>query len=226
MINTNTDTSRLIDQLSARASPVKRMASPLRRTLVWLALALLVVAIIVSTFDVRAGWTRVMASPDATFEWATSLLTGMLAAYAVFQVSVPGRDARWAWLPLPIALLWAGGLCVGCVRDVVVGGGTGLAFNTHGMECMRAITLISIPMGLVLLLMVRHAGVVRPGRTALLAMLSAAALSSSAVSLIHDGGESSLMVLLWHVGAVLVLSLLSLLFSRRTFAWIGYTRRV
>jgi hypothetical protein len=86
--------------------------------------------------------------------------------------------------------------------------------------------MTSIPLGLVLLLMVRHAGVVRPGQAALLVMLSAAALSSSAVSLIHHDGESSLMVLLWHVGAVLMLSLLSLLFSRRMFAWIGYTRRV
>lgn len=226
MTDMNTDTSRLIDQLSARASPVRRMSSPLRRTLAWLGLALLVVAIIVSNFDVGAGWARVMASPDATFEWIASLLTGVLAAYAVFQVSVPGRNARWAWLPLPIALLWIAGLCVGCVRDFVVAGSAGLAFSIHGMECMRAITITSIPLGLVLLLMVRHAGVVRPGPTALLVMLSAAALSSSAVSLIHDGGESSLMVLLWHVGAVLLLSLLSLLFSRRMFAWVGYSRRV
>lgn len=226
MIDMNTDTSRLIDQLSSRAAPVRRMSSPLRRTLGWLALALVVVAIIVSNFDVRAGWIRVMASPDATFEWAMSLLTGVLAAYAVFQVSVPGRNPRWAWLPLPTALLWIAGLCVGCMRDVVVNAGTGLAFNANGMECMRAITMTSIPLGLVLLLMVRHAGVVRPRPTALLVMLCAAALSSSAVSLIHDGSESSLMVLLWHVGAVLLLSLLSLLFSRRMFAWIGYTRRV
>ncbi len=226
MNDINTETSRLIDQLSARASPVRRMSSPLRRALAWLGLALLVVAGIVSNFDVRAGWIRVMASPEATIEWAMSLLTGVLAGYAVFQVSVPGRNARWAWLPLPAAVLWIAGLALGCMQDVVLDASAGLSFNTHGMECMRAITMTSIPLGLVLLLMVRHAGVVRPRRTALLAMLSAAALSSSAVSLIHDGGESALMVLLWHVGAVLLLSLLSLLFSRRMFAWIGYSRRV
>jgi len=220
-----TDTLQLIDQLSSRAAPVRRMASPLRRTLVWLALALLVASGVSASFDVRAGWTRIMESPGATFEWAMSLLTGVLAAYAVFQVSVPGRDPRWAWLPLPIALLWVGGLGVGCLGDIAQNAGARLAFSTHGLECMRAITMTSIPLGLVLLLMVRHAGVVRPGRTALLAMLSAAALAASTVSLIHDGRESALMVLLWHVGAVLGLSLLSLLFSRRMFAWIGYARR-
>ena len=220
-----TDTNLLIDQLSAGAMPVRRMSSPLRRTLAWLALAAVVIAAIVSMFDVRAGWLRVMASPAATFEWGAALVTGVLAAYAVFQVSVPGRNPRWAWLPVPIAALWVAGLGLGCMRDIAAHGMAALAFDGHAFECMRAITFTSIPLGLVLLLMVRHAGVVRPGLSAWLAMLSAAALSSSAVSLIHDGGESSLMVLLWHVGAVLMLSLLSLLFSRRMFAWIGYTRR-
>lgn len=219
-----TDTNRLIDQLSSRAAPVHRMSSPLSRTLAWLVLALLVSAAIAASFDVGAGWTRMQATPGATFEWSMSLLTGVLASYAVFQVSVPGRNPRWAWLPLPIALLWIGGLGVGCLADIARSAGSGLAFNTHGLECMRAITLTSVPLGLVLLLMVRHAGVVRPERTAMLAMLSAAALAASMVSLIHDGRESALMVLMWHVGAVLGLSLLSLLFSRRMFAWIGYAR--
>lgn len=201
------------------------MSSPLKRTLAWLLLVLLVAAMIAASADASAGWARVMASPAASFEWSMSLLTGVLAAYAVFQVSVPGRDPRWAWLPLPVALLWIGGLGAGCLMDLAGGAGTALAFDAHGFECMRAITLTSIPLGLVLLLMVRHAGVVRPGRSALLAMLSAAAIAASTVSLIHDGQESSLMVLLWHVGAVLGLSLLSLLFSRRMFAWIGYGRR-
>jgi hypothetical protein len=226
MTDMNIDTNRLIDQLSARALPVRRMSSPLWRTLVWLALALLVVVIIVSNFDVRAGWARVMASPDATAEWALSLLTGVLASYAVFQVSVPGRSPRWAWLPVPAAVLWIAGLGLGCMHEFAREGSAALTFHEGPMECFRAITMTSIPLGLVLLLMVRHAGVVRPGSTALLVMLSAATLSSSAVSLIHHGGESSLMVLLWHVGAVLLLSLLSLLFSRRMFAWIGYSRRV
>ena len=218
------DINRLIEQLSAGTRPVRRISSPLRRTLAWLAMAALVVAAIVSMFDVRAGWLRVLASPAATFEWGAALLTGVLAAYALFQVSVPGRNPRWAWLPAPMAALWVAGLGVGCMRDLAANGMAALAINAHAFECMRAITFTSIPLGLLLLLMVRHAGVVRPGVSAWLTMLSAAALSSSAVSLIHDGDESSLMVLLWHVGAVLLLSLASLLCSRRMFAWIGYSR--
>jgi hypothetical protein len=226
MTDRHAETSRLIDQLSARVAPVRRVSSPLRRTLAWLVLSLLVIATILSYFDARAGWTRVMASPDATFEWAMGLLTGVLAAHAVLQVSVPGRNPRWAWLPLPAAVLWIAGIGLGCMHEVAREGTAALVFKAGPMECLRDITMISIPLGLVLLLMVRHAGVVRPASSAWLAMLGAAALSSSAVSVIHRDGESSLMVLVWHVGAVLLLSLLGLLFSRRLFAWIGYTRRV
>lgn len=221
-----TDTTRMIDELSARAAPVRRMSSPLRRTLAWLLAALLVTAGIVMTHGGGADWARVMASPDATREWLASLLTGVLAGYAVFQVSVPGRDPRWAWLPLPALLLWLASIGLGCMNEVAREGLAALVFRSGPMECLRVISMTSIPLGLVLLLMVRHAGVVRPRPTALLAMLSAAALSSSAVSLIHDGGESSLMVLIWHIGAVAVLSLASLLCARRLFAWIGYSRRV
>jgi hypothetical protein len=220
-----TDTYLLIDQLSARATPVRRLSSPLWRSLVWMSLAAVVIMVIVSMYDVRAGWARVMASPDATFEWAMSLLTGVLAGYAVFQVSVPGRSLRWAWLPVPAAMLWIAGLGLGCLHEVARDSTAAFAFHAGRLVCVRAITFTSIPLGLVLLMMVRHAGVVRPGASAWLAMLSAAALSASAVSLIHDGGESSLMVLLWHVGAVMLLSLGSWVFSRRLFAWLGYPRR-
>jgi len=83
---------------------------------------------------------------------------------------------------------------------------------------------MSLPLGLVMVLMVRHAGVVRPAPTAMLAALSAAALSSAGVSLFHNG-ETSLMSLLWHGGVVALLSLASLAAGERLFAWIGYAPR-
>ena len=84
--------------------------------------------------------------------------------------------------------------------------------------------MTSVPLGLLMQVMVRHAGVVRPAPTAMLVALSAAALSAAGVGLYH-GGETALMVLLWHLGAVVVLSLLCLLFGRPLFAWIGYAKR-
>lgn len=217
------DTDRLIDQLAVRARPVRRLASPPRRTVLWLALAVVIVAAIVASRGVRAEWMQRMAEPGLAIEWIASLLTGVLAAYATFQISVPGRSLRWAWLPVPSALLWLAGIGLGCLADFASLGTGAFAFHGEGFECAWAITLISVPLGVVLLVMVRHAGVVRPGATALLAALSAAALSAAGVSMIHEG-ETALMVLLWHLGAVALLSGLCWLFGRRMFSWLGYAR--
>lgn len=218
------DFHRLIDQLVEQAKPVRRIASPLRRTSLWLALATVLIVLIAAVHGLRPGLATALAAPPALLEWVASVLTGMLAAYATFQISIPGRSSAWAWLPVPALLLWLAGLGWGCTRDFAQVGRAAFDFQMAGGECAAAITLTSLPLGLVLLMMVRHAGVVRPTTTAMLAALSAAALSAAGVSLYHPG-ESALMVLLWHVGAVALLSLLCLLGGRPLFAWIGHTGR-
>src|SRR5690606_8370065 len=112
------------------------------------------------------------------------LLVGVLAAYATFQVSVPGRSQRWALLPLPALLLWLGGMGWGCLHEVALHGASALSFHADSAECAQAIALTSLPLSLVMLLLVRHAGVVRPAITATLATLSTAALASAGVGLI------------------------------------------
>nr|WP_298130094.1 DUF1109 domain-containing protein [uncultured Pseudoxanthomonas sp.] len=219
-----TDTRRLIDQLAARAEPVRPLSSPLRRTAVWVALASVLIAMIASVYGLRTGLMADLAQAPLLLEWIASVLTGLLAAYAVFQISVPGRSPRWMWLPVPALLLWLAGLGWGCLRDYVRMGADAFLMEAVSSECAVAITMTSVPLGLLMLVMVRHAGVVRPAPTAMLVALSAAALSAAGVSLYH-GGETALMVLLWHLGAVVVLSLLCLLFGRPLFAWIGYAKR-
>lgn len=215
------DTQAVIDQLTSRAQPVRRLTSPLRRTLLWALLAAVVIAVLVAHYGLRPGFA---ASAPRAIEWVGSVLTALLAAYAVFQISVPGRSPSWAWLPLPAMGLWLGGLGWGCARELLHSGTAALAFQAASWECAQAITLISLPLGAILLLMVRHAGVVRPAPTAMLAALGAAAMAAAGVSLFHEG-ESALMVLVWHLGAVTVLSLLCWLFGRHLFGWIGHARR-
>ncbi len=218
-----TDTSTLIRQLSERAAPVRPLAPPLLRTVGWLAFAMLVVAVVVAVSGLRDGLAATLASPAGALELAASLATGVAAAYAAFQVSVPGRSPRWGWLPVPFLLAWLGGLGLGCVADFARMGGAAFAFQGEVRECALAIGLVSLPLALGMLLMVRHAGVVRPAVSAWLAMVSAAALASVGVSLVHEG-ESAWMVLVWHLGAVVLLSLACLACSRPLFAWIGYAR--
>lgn len=214
------DTNVLIRRLADAATPVRPIASPLRRTLAWMAAAIVVLALVVVAIGLDPGALRHLRSPAAAIEWGASAITGLFAAFAVFQVSVPGRSARWQWLPLPTALLWLGGIGLGCAGDVAQLGAGAFAYEGFSVECARAIVLTSLPLGLVMLLMVRHAGVIRPTATAALTALSAAALSSATVALVHRG-ETALMSLLWHFGAVLVLSALAAVLAGRLFAWLG-----
>jgi hypothetical protein len=218
-----TDTTSLIRQLAARAQPVRPLASPLRRTAAWLAFAAAVIAAVVAVQGLQPTLVHSLTTGRSAFEFAASVATGIAAAYAAFQVSVPGRSPRWIWLPLPFLFTWLGGLGAGCMADAARLGSAAFAMRGEVRECALAISLVSLPMLAGMLLMVRHAGVVRPGSSAWLAMLAAAALSSAGVSLIHQG-ESAWMALVWHAGAVLLLSLACLALGRPLFSWIGYAR--
>ena len=216
------DTQGLIEQLAADAVPVRPLASPLQRASRWLA----VVCLAALSLLLMLGWNGTapqdLAQPGGDWAWWGSLVTGVLAAYAVFQVSVPGRSATWAWLPLPAAMAWFAGMGWGCLA-LARTGADAAAGSAGGWHCGLVITLVSAPILLVTLVLVRHAGVLRPAATATLAMLSATGLSSAAVSMIH-GHESAWMTLAWHGGAALLLSAAAFLAGRPLLAWIGYRK--
>ena len=219
-----TDTTRLIERLAQGAQPVRPIGSPLRRTLAWAAAAIVLIAVASATWGTHEHVLRTLTDPGRSIEWLGSVLTGLFAAYAAFQVSVPGRSGSWAWLPVLPLSLWLVGIGVGCLQDFVELRAGAFAMQTHSGECARAILLMSLPLLLVMAVMVRHAGIVRPGPTLMLAALSSAALSSAGVSLFHNG-ETSLMSLVWHGGVVAALALASLLSGDRLFAWIGYAAK-
>ena len=217
------DTDLLIEQLAARARPVRPLAPPLLRTLAWCGAVVAVALLVVVLMGWRGAPPEDFAHPGGRWSWWGSVVAGLLAAYAVFQVSVPGRSPAWAWLPVPAVIAWFAGMGWGCLAQVRADGGV-VALGLDSWHCALAITLASAPMLLVMLLLVRHAGVVRPVPTAVLAMLSAAGLSSAAVSLVH-GHETALLTLAWHGGVVLLLCAAAWLSGRPLLGWIGYARR-
>jgi hypothetical protein len=216
-----TDTSQLIERLAQAARPVRPLGSPLRRTLAWSVVAVVLIVAASATWGAREHVMHTLSDPGRAIEWFGSVLTGLFAAYAAFQVSVPGRSGSWAWLPVLPLGIWLLGIGVGCMQDFVELRAGAFALQAHSGECARAIALMSLPLLLAMAMMVRHAGIVRPGPTLMLAALGSAALSSAGVSLFHDG-ETSLMSLLWHGGVVAALALASLAGGERLFAWIGY----
>jgi hypothetical protein len=95
-----TDTDRLIERLASGAQPVAPISSPLRRTAGWALFAVALVAVASTTWGTHEHAMRTLSDPGEAIEWLGSVLTGLCAAYAAFQISVPGRSGSWAWLPV------------------------------------------------------------------------------------------------------------------------------
>lgn len=215
----NIDTDRLIEGLAAELHPVRRLRPPLVRALAWLGFAAAVVAAIVLWHGPRPDLVARFAHADVRLEWLGSTLTGILAAVATFHLSLPDRSARWALLPVPALALWLATLGYGCLLDWFAYGPDGLVPGVS-LECLQSIVTTSIPLGLGLLLMVRHAGPVRPTLTATTGALAVAALAASGLSLYHHV-DAAVMILVWHVGATALVVAVGHVAGPPLLRWIG-----
>ena len=174
----------LIQALSRGVVPARRLAAPERRALLWLLAAAALALAIGSRSDLAAAWLRMGEAPTILLAATGSTLTACLAAMAAFQSSVPGRSRLWAVAPLPPALLWLGASGSGCLR-------AWLAPVAHTptlyqeRSCLVFILLVSLPLSLLAAAMLRRACPLRPGLTAGLGGLAAAAAAATLLDLFH-----------------------------------------
>jgi hypothetical protein len=216
------ETERLIERLAAELRPVGPLRPPLVRAGLWLGFATMVVAALVWWHGLRPDLAARFAQEEVRLEWLASVLTGVLAAVATFNLSLPDRSARWALLPIPGMVLWLATIGYGCLLDWSAYGTEGLVPGVS-LDCFRSIVVTSIPLGAGLLLMVRHAGPVRPGLTATTGALAVAALAASGLSLYHHV-DAAIMILVWHIGAVAVVVAIGHLAGPRLLRWLGRCR--
>jgi hypothetical protein len=157
-----------------------------------------------------------MLLPDEVAQFLAAIVTGIAAAVAAAMLARPDRNAAWAVLPVPPLVLWLGSLGWGCFADLAR---MGPAAWTMGSSwgCLKFIVLMGTPLTAALLLLLRHAGPVRPLPVLLLGGLASAALCSAGLSLFHHL-EAALMVLVWHGGAVAVLVVLGWRLGRPALA--------
>jgi len=189
-----------LEALVADARPVKRLASPIVRAAGWLIFAAFVIAGFVKWHGIAPGTLERFADPEFLLQAVGSLVAGVLAAIAVFYVSLPDRPLGWLLLPAPAALLWVATVSLGCLTNWV-DLPNNPAERAHAVECLRSVTIVSLPLLLSLLFMLRHAFVLRPVVVALSASFAVAALGSSVLMAIHPYG-TSLMILGWNLGMV------------------------
>jgi len=201
------DTDDLIARLALDARPVRRLAPPALRATVWLLGALAAMAAIIAYHGLRPGLAEALAEPGGWLSILAAGATGVAATYAAFHLAIPGTSRGWALLPLPVALLWASGLGLGCYAEWLRQGPAGLEFG-EAFDCFLAIVLISLLVGLPMLAMLRHGRLIRPVQTAAMGGLAVASLASAALELFHEG-DARIMDVIWHVAAVMLIVALS-----------------
>jgi hypothetical protein len=186
---------RLIAELAADLRPVRRLSPPWVRALGWIAAVTALGLGLSQLADFEPVRQRLSAAPDLWLAVVGSTLTAVLAALAAFQTSVPGRGTAWALLPVPAALLWLGASGLGCLRAWLAPG-THAPSLAEERSCLVFIVGVSLPLSLLLMLMLRRAFALRPGLTAALGGLAAAAAAATLLTLFHpyDAAATDLVV--------------------------------
>jgi hypothetical protein len=212
-----TNTPELIDALVECATPVRRLRPPLVRAGLWLALAGLVLVLLAIGHGVRSDLAERLHQPVFAVSIAAALATGILAAVAAFVVSLPDRSQWWLLLPAPALAVWVGTIGYGCLTDWVSIGPDGVHMG-EALRCFATLVLTSVPLAIALAVMLRYAALLRPGAVTLAGALAVAAITSSALSLLHDL-DATLMILIWNLGTAALITALGSLFGRRMFMW-------
>jgi hypothetical protein len=212
-----TNTPELINALVECATPVRRLRPPLVRAGLWLALAVLVLVLLAIGHGVRADLAERLHQPVFAVSIAAALATGILAAVAAFIVSLPDRSQWWLLLPAPALAVWVGTIGYGCLTDWVSIGPDGVHMG-EALRCFATLVLTSVPLAIALAVMLRYAALLRPGAVTLAGALAVAAITSSALSLLHDL-DATMMILIWNLGTAALITALGSLFGRRMFMW-------
>jgi hypothetical protein len=216
------DTDRLIERLSHAPPPVRPLPRPLLRTLGWLVLSLPYLALVVHVMTARADLTAALTSPRFVVEQVAALATAAAAAYAAFCASIPGRDRRLLTLPLLPLAIWLGSVGGDCLVALARSDVSSLRFEEDWM-CLPAIALAgSVPAALIVV-MLRRGAPLAPMLTMGLGGLAAAGLGGFGLRLFH-AEDASLMVLVWQLGTVALLSILSGLIGPQVLNWRRYVQ--
>jgi hypothetical protein len=215
-----TETERLIDALVAGATPVRRLRPPLVRAFSWLALAAAILVLLAIGHGLRSDLLAHLRQPMFLVSIIAALTTGVLAAVAAFMVSLPDRSRSWLLLPLPALVVWVGTIGYGCLTDWVAIGPDGVHLG-ETLRCFATLVLTGVPLAIALTVMLRHAALLRPVASTLAGALAVAAVTSSALALMHDI-DATAMILLWNLGTAGAIVALGALFGSRLSRAPGY----
>jgi hypothetical protein len=212
-------TPDLIESLVAGAKPVQRLRPPAARAALWLLFALTIVSLLAVSHGLRPDLGARLGQPLFVTGLAASLLTGVLAAVAAFIVSLPDRSRLWLLLPAPALALWVSTISYGCLTDWMEIGADGLRLG-EAVDCFATLVLISAPLSLAILVMLRYTALLEPARVAAVGALAVSTIAATALSLLHSL-DATVMVLMWNLGiATLFVGLASVL-GNKMLSWVA-----
>lgn len=197
------ETPDLIESLVTNAPPVRALRSPLVRTAKWLVLALAILVFLAVEHGLRADFSLQVGKPAFLLGCFASGATGVLAAAGCLLGGLPDRSRRWLLLPLPTLIVWVGTIGYGCLTEWVSIEAGSLRMG-ESVRCFATVLAVSVPLSLAMFAMLSHAARLHPRLVTMTAGLAVSAMTSTALSLLHEI-DATLMVLAWNLGVAALL---------------------
>jgi hypothetical protein len=154
------------------------------RAVLWLAAIAAAIAVIVYLFADVGTVLRRASDAKLAVELIATLLTGLTAALAAFELSLPDRSPRWLLLPLPALAVWIGASGYSCYDNWLRFGPTGWEIG-ESTNCFVFILAASIPLGFSLVFLLRRAGPLAPLPMVLAGGLAVAAIAAVTLQFFH-----------------------------------------
>jgi hypothetical protein len=207
------DTENLIARLTDGLQPVKRLPPPMLRAAIWLGIVALLGALFVMRFANLAMFVHRIGDPRLALELTGTLLTGILAVIAAFELSLPDRPITWSLLPAPSLMLWLGCSGFSCWRQWIVRGPEGLG-KGETADCFLWIVGFGVPLATALFVVLRRSHPLSPGPVAAMAGLGVASLAAFLLQFFHPF-DVTFIDLGLHVAAVVTVVVLARAAARR-----------
>jgi hypothetical protein len=192
---------------------------PVARAALWLLFAAGIVGLLAVSHGIRPDLGVRLVQASFVTGIAASALTGILAAVATFVVSLPDRSRLWLLLPAPALAVWVSTIGYGCLTGWVKVGADGIRLG-EAIDCFATLALISAPLSLAILVMLRYTALLEPTRVAVMGGLAVSAIAATALSLFHSL-DATIMVLMWNFGIAALLVGLATVFGKKMFSWVA-----
>ncbi|MBD3847443.1 DUF1109 family protein [Bosea sp. SSUT16] len=194
-------TEELISRLAADLRP-RHVEQRIRSRRLWTVAIAIALPLLALGRPLRTDIAYEIADPMFVASVATSALIFITGLLAIVMLRRPGRSRYWLLMPLVALALWVVMELTSGALEVVREGWHAFGFESSP-QCPLFIGIVGVPMFLAMLSLSRLGLMVWRGPIAVIAALSSFSLPATILNLLH-GLDTSAMVLLWHLSAVVV----------------------